>query len=95
MMYYPYVALEMFEVSRPGLQADGRDSLCGVSLWAPLFWSVQPVADTQGKRQDRLACLDSPSLFLLLNLKALFLKGFPCLSKSKGACPYVFSFFNY
>lgn len=30
-----------------------------VSLWAWLFWSVQPVADTQGKRQDRLACPDS------------------------------------
>lgn len=62
MMYYLYVALEIFwGFSRPGLRADGWDSLCGVSLWARLFWSVQSVADTQGKGQ---ACL--PGLTYLL-----------------------------
>lgn len=51
------------EVSRPGLGADGRDSLSGVSLRARLFWSVQPVADTQGKRQaGLLACTYLPVL---------------------------------
>lgn len=70
MMYYLHTwHWKCCEVSRPGLGADGRDSLCDVSLWARLFWSVQAVADTRGKRQDRLACLDS------LSLKALF-KGF-------------------
>lgn len=32
-----------------GQVSDGRDSLCDVSLWAPLSWSVQRVADTRGK----------------------------------------------
>lgn len=38
------------------------ETVCDVSLWARLFWSAQPVADTQGKRQDRLARLDPLTL---------------------------------
>lgn len=38
-----------------GQVSDGRDSLCDVSLWAPLSWSVRRVADTQGK--DKTAFL--------------------------------------
>ena len=47
------------EVSWPGLGADGRDSLCDMSLWARLLWSAQPGVDTQRRRQDSPAFLVS------------------------------------
>lgn len=63
------------EVSRPGLSANGADSLCDASLWAPLSWSVQIFSDTQGK--DMTGCLSdlSPSMFLPSNLQ-IILNGF-------------------
>lgn len=56
-----------------GQVSDGRDSLCDVSLWAPLSWSIQHVADTQGKDKTAFPPWSlSLSMYLLLYIKASF-----------------------